>query len=131
MTACTSILKKTREISKSKMHILSHGYGKDDLYVIFHSRSLIEWFSIECRKTRKKAISLTNHKKGRQHSKPAPSARKCERAKLAIICCASHWLRKWREFCQPITEQSKVNPKQTKITFDVSIEKQRRMAGHY
>ena len=29
---------------------------------------------------------------------------------------ASHWLRKWREFCQPITERSK--PKQTQITFD-------------
>ena len=24
----------------------------------------------------------------------------------------SHWLRKWREFCLPITERSKAKPKQ-------------------
>ena len=26
---------------------------------------------------------------------------------------ASYWLKKWREFCQPITERSKEKPKQT------------------
>ena len=36
---------------------------------------------------------------------------------------ASHWLRKWREFCQPITEQSKAKPKQMQIiiTFDTQL----------
>ena len=29
---------------------------------------------------------------------------------------ASHWERKWREFCQPITERSNAKPKQTRIT---------------
>ena len=29
---------------------------------------------------------------------------------------ASHWLRKWREFCQPITERCKTKLKQTRIT---------------
>ena len=34
---------------------------------------------------------------------------------------ASHWLRKWREFCQPITEQSKAKPKQMRICFDTQL----------
>lgn len=29
---------------------------------------------------------------------------------------AYHWMRKWREFCRPITEQSKLKAKQI-ITF--------------
>ena len=33
---------------------------------------------------------------------------------------ASHWLRKCREFCQPITEQSKAKPKET-ITFETQL----------
>lgn len=31
---------------------------------------------------------------------------------------ASHWLRKWLEFSQQITEKSKAKTKQTQITFD-------------
>ena len=34
----------------------------------------------------------------------------------------SHWLRKWRKFCQPITERSKAKPKQTLNYFRHSIE---------
>ena len=35
---------------------------------------------------------------------------------------ASDWLKKWREFCQPITEPSNANPKQTPNYFRHSIE---------
>ena len=34
----------------------------------------------------------------------------------------SHWLKKWREFCQPITERSKAKPKQLPNYFRHSIE---------
>ena len=29
---------------------------------------------------------------------------------------ASHWSRKWHEFCEPITEHTKPKPKQTRIS---------------
>ena len=49
-------------------------------------------------------------------------ARENARVQLAIgFGFASHWLRKWREFCQPITERSKAKPKQTRITFDTQL----------
>ena len=39
----------------------------------------------------------------------------CEQVSIGFIF-ASHWLRKWREFCQSnaITEGSKAKPKQTR-----------------
>ena len=50
---------------------------------------------------------------------PALKARENARVQQAIGCgFAPHWLRRWREFCQPITEQSKAKPKQTIINFD-------------
>ena len=43
-------------------------------------------------------------------------ARENARVQLAIsFGFGSHWLRKWREFCQPITGRSKAKPKQTQI----------------
>ena len=33
----------------------------------------------------------------------------------------SYWLRKWREFYQPITERSNAKPKQKHITFDTQL----------
>ena len=33
----------------------------------------------------------------------------------------SGWLRKWREFFQPITERSNAKPKQMRITFDTQV----------
>ena len=44
------------------------------------------------------------------------------RVELAIgFSFASHWLRKWREFCQPITERSKAKLKQMLITVDPQL----------
>ena len=37
------------------------------------------------------------------------------------FCFNSHWLRKRREFCQPITERSKAKSNQTRITFDTQL----------
>ena len=34
---------------------------------------------------------------------------------------ASHWLRKWREFCWPIIERNNVTPKQTQLPFDTQM----------
>jgi len=49
-------------------------------------------------------------------------ARENARVKPAIgFGFASHWLRKWREFCQPITEQSKVKREQRRITSDTQL----------
>ena len=49
-------------------------------------------------------------------------ARENARAQLAIgFGFASHWLRKWREFCQPITERRNVKPKQTRVTVDIQL----------
>ena len=49
---------------------------------------------------------------------PAPSAGKWAPATNDWFGFASHWLRKWREFRQPITEQSKAKPKQTLFSGD-------------
>ena len=46
-------------------------------------------------------------------------ARENARVQVAIdFGFASHWLRKWREFCQPIIERRKAKRKQTSITFE-------------
>ena len=79
-----------------------------------------ERFSIQYRKV----ITPTNHKK-RKHNgpirtrskcmQPASSAGKHVRARHDWFWfCFSLVLRKWREFCEPITERSKAKPKQTR-----------------
>ena len=40
----------------------------------------------------------------------------CERGTIGFGF-ASHWLRKWHEFCEPITERSKAKLKQTRNYF--------------
>ena len=50
---------------------------------------------------------------------PASSAGKREQGPIGFGL-ASYWLKKWREFCQPITERSKAKPKQT-CTFDTQL----------
>ena len=32
-----------------------------------------------------------------------------------------HWMKKWREFCWPITELSNAKPKQPQFTFDAQL----------
>ena len=76
----------------------------------------IERFSNDCRKTKTKAITPTNHNRSRQ--------RKDQSQFLAILCnslqareksrvhgaigfgFASHWLKNWRESFKPITKRS-------------------------
>ena len=49
-------------------------------------------------------------------------ARENARVQLGIdFGFASHWLRKGRKFCQPITERSKAKPKLTRIIFDTQF----------
>ena len=43
----------------------------------------------------------------------------CERVTIGFGL-SSDWLRKWHEFCQPITGRGKTKPKQTRITFDTA-----------
>ena len=60
-----------------------------------------------------------------QETKTKPKkARENERVQLVIgFDFASHWLRKWREFCQPIKERSKQNQSKRWITFDTQLKK--------
>ena len=44
---------------------------------------------------------------------------------------ASHWLRKWREFFQPITERSEAKPKQTRITLDAQLQKNDQLSSSH
>lgn len=39
----------------------------------------------------------------------------------ARVQVTSHWVKKWRECCQPITERSHAKPKQAEFTFDTQI----------
>ena len=55
-------------------------------------------------------VIACNRRQGRENT----------RVQLAIGF-ASYWLRKWREFCQPITEQSKEKPNQTRVTSDTLL----------
>ena len=75
----------------------------------------IEQFSIECRKTKTKVITLANQKGWRQSSKPIKllevitssrhEARENVHARATIgFSFTSDWLKKWRENFEPITE---------------------------
>ena len=71
---------------------------------------VIERVSIECRKTKTKAITLANQKGRRQTSKPIKTrsrhkARENVHARAAIgFGFTSDWLKKWRDNFEPITE---------------------------
>ena len=93
---------------------------------------VIEWFPIECRKTKTKVITLANRSRCKQHNEPIRirskylTGTKCGKTRaaktrliLAWILIAD-WLRKCREFCEPVTERS--NAKQTQNYFQHSIE---------
>ena len=85
----------------------------------------IEWFSIECRKTKTKVITLANHKGRRAICCPIKNQSNCtKRAKtcaskprLVLVLLAisfgytSDWLRKWPEFFKPFTERRNAKPK--------------------
>ena len=90
----------------------------------------LERFSIECRKIKTKVITMANHNKRKHHNKPMKTRRNArDRRQAREIACdkvaigfgfASDWLR-WRDFFKPITDRSKVKPKQFRITFDTRL----------
>ena len=82
----------------------------------------LEQFSIECRKTKTKVITLANHK-GRKaiHCpiKTLSNYTKCEKtctSKLLLI-----GQEKGREFFKPITKRGNAKPKLTQIAFDTKV----------
>ena len=92
-----------------------------------NNHSLIERFSNDCRKTKTKAITPTNHNRSRQRNEPITIAITCSslkareksRAHGAIgFGFASHWLKNWRESFKPITKRSNRNHV---ITFDIHL----------
>ena len=74
--------------------------------------NIIERFAIECRKTKTKVITLTNHNSRKQSNEPI----------TARFGFTSDWWRKWREIFQPITNRSNAKPKQLRDYFRHSIE---------
>ena len=77
---------------------------------------VIERFSIECRKTKTKAITLANHRGHRQSSEPIKtrsnymklpqSAGKREWVRIGFGF-TSDWMKKWLEFFKPIMWRTK------------------------
>ena len=95
-------------------------------------KNILEQFSIECRKTKPKVFTLTNHKENRQTRYPnklKPNVAGSRRGKLCAsdsrytigFGFTSDWLRKWREFFEPINKRSNTKPQQTQITFDCQV----------
>ena len=68
-----------------------------------------ERFSVECRRTKSKVITLTNHRTRRQFDKPTRTrSNTCSRRRARENACeqvtigsglTSDWLIKWREIC--------------------------------
>ena len=82
--------------------------------------SILEWFPTEYRKTKPKVITLANRNKFKHNESirntkqihVTGAKRGCGQNTFGF-CLDSHWLRKWREFCEPITERKNTKPKQT------------------
>ena len=84
----------------------------------------LEQFSIECRKTKVKVITLANHKGRRaihcsiktwsNYTKRRKTCASKSRLVLVLLEIGFgfnfDWLRKWREFFKPITERSNAKP---------------------
>ena len=76
-----------------------------------------ERFSIECRKTKTKVITLTNHRT-RTHNARENA---CEQVTIGFGLTFD-WMRKWREIFKPITKRSNAKTKQLRKYFWHSIE---------
>ena len=84
--------------------------------------NLKRFSSIECRKTKTKVITVTNHRTRRQSDEPIRTRSKYRSRRQALenTCYqvrigfgfASDWLRRWRGIFKPITKRSKAKPKQ-------------------
>ena len=87
--------------------------------------NVLEWFSIECRKTNAKVITLANHKGRRAIHYPIKTQSNytkrgktyASKSRLVLVLLAisfgftSDWLRNWRVFFKPITERRNAKPK--------------------
>ena len=92
----------------------------------------IDRFPIECHKTKTKVITLANrnrcknttsHSEFKANTCDWRQARENESGESTIgFGLDSHWLRKWCNFCQPITERRNAKPNQTRKYFRYSIE---------
>ncbi len=94
----------------------------------------MEQFSIECRKTKTKVITLANHKikdtdnpvnqsKLEANTCSWQEARENVRERVTIgFGFSSDWFRKWREIFKPITKRRNAKPKQTQLNFRHSNE---------
>ena len=73
-------------------------------YSTIRQKTLLERFSVECRKTKNKVISLANHNGRRQSNEPIRTRNKYRTTRAGKRVRASHnwfwfsdWLRKWSE----------------------------------
>ena len=91
-----------------------------------HDQSIhhLEWFLNDCRKTKTKAITPTNHNRNKQLHEPQFLAITCnlpEAGEKSHVHGAisfgfeSHWLKNWKDSFKPITKHSNRNHE---ITFD-------------
>ncbi len=102
---------------------------------LVHAR--IAQFSIVCRKTKTKVITLANQKGHRQFSKPIKTRSKYMKLARSTgnvrewittgFGFSSDWLRKWREIFKLITKRSNAKPMQTQFIFDTQV----KTALHY
>ena len=88
----------------------------------------MERFSNECRQTKNKVITLSNHNKHKLPKEPKANtcnrrqARENAREQVAIgFGFTSDWPRKWREIFYPKAKRSKAKPKQITNYFRHSI----------
>ena len=96
-------------IQTNGVSILNH-------YILVYKLNLMERFSIECGKTKTKLTTTANEQKekyrlkrgkARERAGKRGKARESAGDQVVIdVGFASDWLREWREFWGPITEQS-------------------------
>ena len=98
---------------------------KQSSFQLRFSYNNIDQFSIECRKTKTKVITLANHKRRRAIHCPIKTRSnytkrgktRASKSRLVLVLLVigvgftSDWLRKWHEFFKPITKRSNAKPK--------------------
>ena len=86
-------------IQTNGVSILNH-------YILVYKLNLIERFSIECGKTKTKLTTTANEQKEKYRLKRGKARESAGDQVVIDVGFASDWLREWREFWGPITEQS-------------------------
>ena len=118
-----SILTKRYHSVENLLFPHSHDSCTNTFWITKHI--LIERFPIACRKTKTKVNTLAATDVNNATSQPEFEANTSTWRQARENACGqntigfgldSHWLRKWRKFCEPITER-KTKPKQTRNYF--------------